>query len=102
MSDLEKITPCDMARQMYSIIGQNFDEVLGDYFTHHYVHSTPDCLILARLHNTYWHVELAIGHNALRYFLELMPIYRPLVGWARELKNKPYQYYKTETLMRHL
>lgn len=92
------------AIKCYKSVGKNFHDILFEYARQDYVVITPDAMILARLHPTYWHIEFAVGIGFLSSFLNLMPkdSYRPLVGWAREMKGKPYRYYKTETLRRLL
>lgn len=97
------MTPVEQATKLYESIGKNFNDVLLDHSANHYAHFTPDGLIMARCLDTAWFIEVAIGTGSMRYWLELMPVYRPFVGWAREFKNcKTIKWYKTETLWRLL
>lgn len=94
--------PINTACKMYESVGKDFFTVLRHYVANHYVHCTPECIILAECREDHWFVELAIGKGCLRYFLQLMPTHRPFVVWARGMRNGELRKYKTETLERLL
>ena len=67
---------------MYDAKGWNLEEELTDFLLHHYVYVSPDCIILAKLYDTHWHVHAAVGKGFLKFFINIMPEFRPYVSWA--------------------
>ena len=97
------MTTWEQAKDLYVKRGEgNLEEDIIEYAKNYFLHITPDCIILARCEDTSWFIHLAVGHNCLDYFLSLMPIYRPFVGWCRCLKSNKIKYYQTEKLKRLL
>jgi len=49
-----------------------------------------------------WFVTIAVGHNAFRSFIAVMPYYLPYIGWCRGKRNNEVRWYRTEQLLRKL
>jgi hypothetical protein len=96
------MTAWEQAKRMYEKKGWDMDDDLATYCRYHYVHITPDSLILARLHTDHWYVHAAVGAGSLRLWMSIMPVYRPYVAWARGLRDGQLKYYQTERLKRLL
>lgn len=94
------MTAYDTAKKMYESKGLDLDDEILAYSKYAYAYFSPTHLILAQLHETHWYVQIAVGKNALVFFLELMPkeSYRPLVEFARGLRSKTVKHYNTEKL----
>jgi hypothetical protein len=88
-------------KEMYDAKGWNLDSDLKEYFDKHYIYSSPDCIILAQLHDTHWYIHAAVGRGWVKFFINIMPEFRPYVSWARGLRNKELKFYKTERLQRY-
>lgn len=94
------MTAYETAKQMYEGKGWDLDKDILLFSRNEYVYITPSHLILAQCCPDCWVVQIAVGKGALRLFVELMPISKPKVAFARGLRNDKIKHYNTERLRR--
>ena len=102
------------AKEMYRGAGLNFEQDLGHYLTNGYVVSEPDRFIMFKpvrkdmgerdwhpVNPDTWYVHVAVGKNALKYFLSLAPYELPYLAWSRlrDAKNS-FRVYSKERFAR--
>lgn len=87
------------AKKLYDEQGLRFEAVLAHYLDHGYVFVEPGRLVMgspvreeqpdkiaAPGEADCWHVHLAVGEGAMKWFIRQMPWYLPKICWRREFK----------------
>lgn len=92
------MTAYEEAEKLYANSDTNLKDDIDLYCRNYFCIAAPHCIILARLEEECWFIHLLVGRGSLSYFLNLMPVYRPFVAWAR--RGNVAKIYKTETLQR--
>ena len=102
------------AKELYDQCGIDMNRDIAAYAAHGYVWINPEGFLLAKpvkskseVHprdqwNTEgadaWYVNMAVGD--VKDFISKIPYPLPLVGWMRELKNKPIRWYNLSRIIR--
>jgi len=102
------------AKALYEKEGRNFEERLGWYLVNGLVVSREDRFLMAKPIDSSvgeydwspdkpdtWYVEVAVGKNALEWFLLQAPYRLPKLAWRRfKQRESKLKYYNTEQFER--
>ena len=104
------------AKELYDKCGIDMNRDIATYAAHGYVFITPDSFLLGKAVSSKsdvhpqdqwnvedpdaWYVNMAVGKNGVSKFIKRIPYPLPLVGWMRQLKDKPVKFYKFNTISR--
>jgi hypothetical protein len=102
------------AKELYDQCGIDMNADIAAYAAHGYVWINPEGFLLAKPVNSKsevhprdqwntegadaWYVNMAVGD--VKDFISKIPYPLPLVGWMRELKNKPIRWYTLSKIIR--
>jgi len=108
----------EQATQAYETTGGAFDRDVAAYACHGgYVFLAPDHILLSKPVRRdggdpsgqwnvegadAWFVKFAAGDGRVRKFIELMPFPLPWVGWARETKKRPVNWFSLAAILRRI